>query len=232
MSSFDGSKRQRTDGRHSSSPAPISPKTHPAEPGSGAGTGTGSSAALVSAANSAEHLVIHELLERLLAKQERIAADVVRLQSTVDTILTTLRHTYVPQRTALQQQQQPERYPLSVAPQSTAQSSPSQTWSPAHPNPAVPPTLANIVSLGDEPPSSHSSTTPSQSASRGLPPMSPSTTSAAASVSPKLLHPQLGTIGGVHDNIASNNPENGGSSSSSDSRLSSHPHYAHEFQQP
>ncbi|KAJ2263753.1 hypothetical protein GGI01_000485 [Coemansia sp. RSA 376] len=228
MSSFDGSKRQRTDERHSSSPIPVLSNSNLAESDSGAGadheqevdadSGTGS--VLATADNPVEHVGIHELLERLLAKQDRIAADVVRLQSTVDYVLTTMRHQPAPQRTALPYQQQllPERRPASAAPLDTTQRSQSHKWSPTHPIPAVPPTLTNIVSRREEPPSSIASATPPKGATFG-PPMSPSTTSAEASASPRMHSLQ-------YDNAA-NDP-----AYISDSRRGSHPHYAHEFQHP
>ncbi|KAJ2747557.1 hypothetical protein GGI20_000382 [Coemansia sp. BCRC 34301] len=229
MSSLDGSKRQRTDKRHSPSPTPESSKTRLAESGSGADAGAGADAdadvgprsVLTSAVNATEHFVIHKLLERLLAKQERIAADVVRLQSTVDAVLATLRHKTAPQLAALQQQS--ERSPLSAIPQSTTQTPPSHTWSPTHPISAVPPTLANIVTLRDETSSSLSSTPPTQGASRGLPHKSPLSTSAAESVSPQSLNHQLDTV-----NSVSNNPANSGS----DSRFAFNTNSVHEFQQP
>ncbi|KAJ2864597.1 hypothetical protein GGH94_002805 [Coemansia aciculifera] len=233
MSSFDGSKRQRTEERHSSSPIPVLSNSNLAESGSGAGadceqevevdSGTGS--VLASADNPVEHVGIHELLERLLAKQDRIAADVVRLQSTVDYVLTTMRHQPAPQRTALQYQQQllPERRPVSAAPPDTTQRSQFHKWSPTHSSSTVPPTLTNIVSLRDEPTNSLASATPPKGATFG-PPISPSATSAEASASPRMPS--------SHYDIVTNDPANVSNVGSGDSRRGSHPHYAHEFPQP
>ncbi|KAJ2823556.1 hypothetical protein FBU31_004246, partial [Coemansia sp. 'formosensis'] len=240
MSSFDGGKRQRTDERHTSSPIPAPSDTDIVEPGSGAvvdsrqaiGADCEDGFALVSAANSVEPFPIHELLERLLAKQDRIAADVAHLQSTIDSVLTTLRHQSAPQRTALQyQQQQPERRPFSTAPLDTRQRSPLHTWTGGHASSTVPPTLTNIVSLRDEPSSLLSSMPATQGATLG-PPTSPSATSAAASASPRAQGLQYGTASNVRDDIAANDPESNYNIGGGDSRLVSHPHYANELYQP
>ncbi|KAJ2355854.1 hypothetical protein GGF43_002436, partial [Coemansia sp. RSA 2618] len=168
MTDPEGNKRQRADNSptknshmqtpsHQASPALAASEMH--EP-------TNTSAA-ISMAAAEDSQGIRALLERLLTLHEQLAADVSRLQHSVDTVLNTLH----PPPAAY-----PAREPLSTremrptsAPRRTSQhmSLPAYTYGSGRQFSAVPPSLANIVSpptqstdltLAERPPASASPT--------------------------------------------------------------------------
>ncbi|KAI7834552.1 hypothetical protein BX661DRAFT_1663 [Kickxella alabastrina] len=125
MLGFDGSKRQRTDDRPSASTsASVSPSAIsfaantdrvPAEPQPKRRT--------------------RDILTQVLATQERLAADVAQLQTTVNEVLGAMRRSQI-----VVQQTQPESERPSLGTRGARSQSPASAG-------GMPPTLANIISL-------------------------------------------------------------------------------------
>ncbi|KAJ1932055.1 hypothetical protein EC988_009584, partial [Linderina pennispora] len=96
MSPLDGSKRPRTDGS-SSPPSPISAPVRPSAPQRTPSTGVMTTHEMEvdtlseqQAQDPSLHPRILSLLEQIVVSQERLAADVSRLQSSMDTVLASL----------------------------------------------------------------------------------------------------------------------------------------------
>ncbi|KAI8323853.1 hypothetical protein GQ54DRAFT_303108 [Martensiomyces pterosporus] len=193
MSAPDGSKRQRVDDPSSPSPSPMS------VPATESASTHAATAVAVDSANISDSTV-RFLLERLLASHERLSADVLRLQSTVDSVLATLQSPQPPPQhlpapnaplhSSLQyhdSRMQPPQPPSLAGSHSTPVIHP-RSASPVHMG-SMPPTIANIVSSrkgsGYDLPSPVNMPQPAM-APRAV--RSPSMASSAASASPRLQH--------------------------------------------